>query len=58
MIKAVCWGGFSLFDLGYLGKADAEWAVEELNLDFCEVTVDSVEPNDGGKMVLRVKIRY
>lgn len=50
--------GYSLFDLGYLGKADAEWAVEELNLDFCEVTVDSVEPNDGGKMVLRVKIRY
>lgn len=45
-------------DIGYLGKKDAEWALDELNLNDCEVTVASLDLNDSGKYVLTVRIRY
>lgn len=45
-------------DVGYLGAKDAEWALDELNFDFCEVTVNTVDLNDSGKYVLTIRIRY
>ena len=51
-------GRVNVSDVGYLGAKDAEWALDELNFDFCEVTVNTVDLNDSGKYVLTVKIRY
>lgn len=51
-------GRVNVSDVGYLGAKDAEWALDELNFDFCEVSVDTVELNDSGKYVLTVRIRY
>lgn len=51
-------GRVNVSDVGYLGAKDAEWALDELNFDFCEVTVNTVDLNDSGKYVLSVKIRY
>jgi len=45
-------------DIGYLSKKDAEWALDELNMNDCEVTVASIDLNDSGKYVLTVRIRY
>ena len=51
-------GRVNVSDVGYLGKKDAEWVLDELDLDDCEVTVASVELNDSGKYVLTIRIRY
>lgn len=51
-------GRVNVSDIGYLGKKDAEWAINELDFDDCEVTVDSIKEDDNFKNVLFVKIRY
>lgn len=51
-------GRVNVSDVGYLGAKDAEWALDELNFDFCEVSVDTVELNDSGKYILTIRIRY
>lgn len=51
-------GRVNVADIGYLGKKDAEWALDELDLNDCEVTVASIELNDSGKYVLTIRIRY
>lgn len=51
-------GRVEVSDLGYLDSKDSTWALDELNLEFCEATVASVEENDNGKLVLTVRIRY
>lgn len=51
-------GRVDVSDLGYLGTKDSAWALDELDLDFCETTVASVEENENGKLLLTVRIRY